>query len=117
MKAVTCPVVLTSASTRADGSIGLRFATPELDAPGKTAFFELLNQNLTMLLQPSANGAESTETHEVKSEFDRKTPGQRLRAVIFVAWKQGEEQGKFEDYYLKRMERIIDAVKNELLPG
>lgn len=114
MKALTCPVILEGASTRADGSLSLRFSTPELAAENKTAFFELLNQNLKMLLQPADN--EPVELHDVKGEFDRKTPSQRLRNCIFIWFKQQGEPGDFEDWYRRRMEDIISQVKRELNP-
>jgi len=114
MKALTCSVILTSASTRADGSLGLRFATPELTAPDKTAFFEILNQNLKMLLQPQEG--EPAELHDVKREFENKTPSMRLRAVLFVAWQQANEPGAFEDFYRAKMEAIITKVKEQLNP-
>lgn len=114
MKAITCDVILTSASTRADGSLGLRFATPELKPDEKTAMFELLNLNLKMLLQP-ADGAPS-ELKEVKGEFDTKTPSQRLRAVLFVLFKQAKVSGEFDDFYKRHMERLITDLKNQLEP-
>jgi len=113
LKAITCPAILTSASTRADGSLGLRFATPELDASSKTAFFELLNKNLKLLIQPESE--EPTNLHEVKGQFDRKTPGQRLRSVLFVRFSQTKETTEtFDDYYLRRMNQIIEAEKKFL---
>lgn len=114
MKAVTCPCILTGAATRSDGSLSLRFATPELEASEKTAFFELLNLNLKMLLQP-ADGVPA-ELKEVKGEFDRKTPSQRLRAVLFILYKQSEGGGDFEDFYLRRMNEIVESVKKQLEP-
>lgn len=113
-KAITCPVILTGAATRSDGSVSLRFSTPELQPEEKTAFFELLNINLKLLLQP-ADGV-PVELKEVKGEFDRKTPGQRLRACLFILYKQSEGGGEFEDFYLRRMSEIIEAVKKQLEP-
>lgn len=114
MKALTCPVILTSASTRADGSLGLRFATPELKPEDKTVMFELLNLNMTMRLDHP--DAVVVDLHEVKSEFEQKTPGQRLRAVLFVWWKQSQEPGEFETFYKHQMEKIIDHIKTKLQP-
>lgn len=113
-KAITCDVALTSASTRADGSLGLRFSTPELNASEKTVFFELLNQNLKMLLQPK--DGEPAELKDVKREFECKTPSQRLRAVLFVAWKQAKEPGEFEDFYRSKMDFYINDIKENLQP-
>lgn len=114
MKAVTCPVILSSASTRSDGSLALRFSTPELEAQEKTAFFELLNQNLKMLLQP-ADGVPA-EFKEVKGQFDRKTPSARLRGVLFVFWKQADGTGDFEDFYRRRIDDVIEMFKKKLDP-
>lgn len=114
-KAITCDTILTGAATRADGSLSLRFSTPELKPDEKTVFFELLNQNLKMLLQP-ADG-EVIELKDVKGEFDTKTPSQRLRATLFVWWKQLKEPGEFEEFYRRRLEAIIDDVKANLQPA
>lgn len=114
MKALSCDVILTGAATRSDGSLGLRLATPELKPDEKTAIFELLNQNLKMLLQPG-DGAPDGLT-DVKGEFDTKTPSQRLRSTIFVWWKQQNEPGEFDDFYRKKMEVLIDFVKDQLKP-
>lgn len=113
-KAVTCPVILTGAATRSDGSLSLRFSTPELKADEKTVFFELQNTNLKMLLQP--DDGEVQELKDVKGEFDTKTPSQRLRNTLFVWWKQLNQPGQFEDFYRRRMETLIDSVKAELTP-
>lgn len=114
MKAITCSVILEGAATRADGSISLRFGTPELEPASKTVFFELLNQNLKMLLQPLES--EPAELHDVKGEFDRKSPGQRLRGCIYHWWDQQGRPGELEDFYRKRMEELINQVKSELNP-
>lgn len=114
LKAISCELILTSASTRADGSLGLRFSTPELSATDKTAFFELLNQNLKAILQPVDTVPD--ELHTVRNELETKTPGQRLRACLFVLWKQGGEQGDYDSFYRRNMERIIEYVKGKLKP-
>jgi hypothetical protein len=114
MKAVTCPCILTGASTRSDGSLSLKFATPELAPDEKTAFFELLNLNLKILLQPA--DSQPAELKEVKGQFDKKTHSQRLRAVLYVFWKQCSEQGEFEEFYRRRMDELIEMFKKKLEP-
>lgn len=114
MKAISCEMIMTSASTRADGSLGLRFSTPELPPADKTAFFEIQNHQLKVLLQPMNDDPETL--HEVKAEFEEKTPSQRLRATIFVWWKQQNEPGEFQVFYKKQMEKLIDFIKTKLSP-
>lgn len=114
MNAITCPVILTRASTRTDGSLGLSFATPELKPDEKVALMELCNKNLKMLLQPIDEPM--TGLKDVKQEFDRKTPSQRLRAVLFVEWQQMGQTGEFEEHYRRKMEYFINSIKNGLNP-
>ena len=115
MQALTCDVILEGCSTRADGSLSVRFSTPELSADEKTVFFELQKHELKMLLQPKSDAPSGLK--DVKGEFDRKTPSLRLRNVLFVEWRQQGEQGDFEDYYRKRIESYIVSVKNHLKPA
>lgn len=112
MKAITCPVILTGCATKADGSLSLRFTTPELKPDEKVAFMELQNLNLKLLLQPDGEQVESLK--DVRGDFEGKTPGQRLRAVLFILWKQEDGEGDFEAFYRKKMESIIEFVKGKL---
>lgn len=114
VKAITCPVILTGAATRSDGSLSLRFSTPELTPDEKVALMEIQNTNLKMLLQP-ADGV-PLELKEVKGQFDKKTPGERLRACLYIFWKQSDGTGEFEEFYRRRMEDIINSVKKKLAP-
>lgn len=113
-KAITCEVQLTGASTRADGSLSLRLATPELSSLEKAAFMELQGINIKMLLQPMTG--EPEELTDVKKEFETKTPSMRLRAVLYVAWEQSGKPGEFEDFYRHKMEFFINDVKKSLNP-
>lgn len=113
-KAITCEVQITGCSTRTDGSLSVRLATPELDVGEKAAFMELQGVNLKMLLQPMQE--EPVELKDVKQEFQNKTPSMRLRACLYVCWAQAEKPGEFEDFYRHKMESIIQEVKKHLQP-
>jgi hypothetical protein len=114
IKALTCHVQVTGVRAKVDGSLGIALATPELSADEKALFMDWMNRDLVMMLQADAAGV--GDVKEIKGEFDRKTPGQRLRAALFVAWQQRGKQGEFDAYYLREMERMIDAVKSTLEP-
>ena len=46
---------------------------------------------------------------------DGKTPSQRLRAVLYVYWKQHKQKDiEFDIFYLKYMNRTIDRIKDKL---
>ena len=108
-------MILTSASTRVDGSLSLRFSSPELRPDEKTAFFELLNVNLKMLLQPV--DGEPVELKEVKGLLDEKTPSQRMRGCLYVLYRQKCPPGKtFDSFYLDNMNRLIEDIKSQLEP-
>jgi len=47
----------------------------------------------------------------------KKTPSQRLRAVLWLLWEERTgniEPEKFEEWYELQIERVIQAVKNKL---
>ena len=114
MKAIHCEVILSSASTRVDGSLGLRFSTPQLTSEEKVALLDLQGINLKMLLQP-LDGPD--ELVSVKGELDVKTPSQRLRSVLFVWFKQTPDpKPSFEEFYRQKMEAMIEHVKSKLEP-
>ena len=114
IKALTCHVQIVGVRAKVDGSLGVSLATPELSATEKTVFMDWMNRDLVMLLQLDQDGAGNIK--EVKGEFDRKTPSQRLRAAMYVWWKQAESARTFDDFYLEYMEKTIDHVKSKLEP-
>jgi hypothetical protein len=48
------------------------------------------------------------------ADFEGKTPSKRLRAVLFVYWKQKGEQGDFEDFYRAKMNELTEYIKTKL---
>jgi hypothetical protein len=106
------PAYLTGFSSRADGSAGIRFTTQELNS----ADFGLLKENLNtfghLLFAPNPITAADIPTEH--AEDKNKTPSKRLRAVIFLLWKQEGEHGDFETYYRVKVEKLIDYVKAKL---
>lgn len=105
---------LTSASTRLDGSLAIRFGSPEMAPAEKTAIFELHGKNVKLLIQPMDGLPD--ELVDVKQEFQTKTPSMRLRAVLYVAWEQAGRPGEWEDFYRHKMEGYITEVKRNLNP-
>lgn len=53
---------------------------------------------------------------EVKVEKGEKSPGQRLRAVLFIAWKQQKRKEDFDIFYKSYMNRVIENIKTKLEP-
>lgn len=110
-KAFSCPVIIGGVSTRSDGGLTVRMTTPELNPEEMAAVFELQNCELKMFLKQ--DGADLSKLTEVKGQFDTKTPSQRLRAVLFILWKETDGTGSFEDFYRRRIDAIIDKIKEK----
>ena len=56
---------------------------------------------------------------KVQFEENEKTPGQRLRGVIFVWWdqtggKDREDKKSFDQFYRETMEKLINWAKDHL---
>lgn len=119
MKAIQTQAIITSFRSRADGSIGFSGVTPELKPTEKTVFFELQNINLHLLITPLDEP--ELEVEQVKGDLNTKTASQRLRAVLYVHFKQLQEvqdpdiPGTFEDFYRQQMEKIIEGYKGKNL--
>ncbi len=106
-------------SSRVDGSVGFAGCTPELTAVEKCALFDLQNKNTRVLIEPQDYAVDSKI--EVKSDTGTKPPSQRLRAVLFVHFRQLTAAGKievttFDQFYAQQMERLINDIKGQLEP-
>lgn len=111
-KAIKTQSVITSLSSKKDRSLGLRVETPELSSEEKIAFMDLQGVNVEMWIKPIDEDAR--DIVEVKNEVDSKTPSQRLRSVLFVLWDSEGRPGEFVDFYTRKMERIINTIKERL---
>jgi len=114
MSAVKLPAIFSGVKSRKDRSYRLEFDTCELGADA-AKLLEIHGSECWLLIAPD-DSLDSVEVPKAKpdSGTNQKTPGQRLRAVLFVLWQQVGKPGDFEDYYRQRLERIIDQFKAKL---
>jgi hypothetical protein len=100
-----------------DGSIAVQLVTPEISGSKAGELFDLRKKIAYCYISPRT--IESNEIKMVNAldpELKGKTPGQRLRAVLFRAWEQSPEGYKdSESYYMAKMESFINGVKAELV--
>lgn len=119
MRAIESDMIMTGASTRSDGSLSIRLSTPELMPEEKTAIFELQNRNLKILIQPSDEPIE--RLIEVKGSLGLKTASQRMRAVLYLEWRQKSDRHEsdvlFPEYYEREMSKMIERRKANLDPA
>jgi hypothetical protein len=112
--AIQISVTLDSANRRKDRSVSIRFSsTLEL---GTADFAELdrLTPSTGWLLF-SQNEFDEGDIPADDAPDDGKRPSQRLRAVLFIWWRQNTDQSEpFQRFYERWMEKRINSIKEEL---
>lgn len=69
-----------------------------------------------MIYVPNGADPASVQLPKEPAYSEAKKPSQRLRAVLFVAWKQNTDQTEdFDAYYRRRMEALINHIKQSEL--
>lgn len=115
MKALTTPAILTRFSSRVDGSLSFGGITPELTTAEKVALMDLHNKNVVILIQLTDDSAPE-EMIRVKGGLEIKSPGRRLRDVLFVLYRQQNPlDTTFENFYSSYLERLISSVKEKIV--
>ena len=95
-----------------DKTMNLRFNTDESSSE-ELAIWDGF-AGMTGYLAFSLDNIQEEDIPVEDTEFQTKTPSQRLRGVLFVKWTQEGEKGVFQDYYNTEMEKIINHYKNKL---
>lgn len=96
-----------------DGGVSLRFHTNEISKADKVTLMDFY-QSFGWLMFAANEFQESEIPKSGAKPETGQSPSQRLRAVLFIKWKQQGGNGDFEAYYKQQMERFIDAVKAAL---
>lgn len=109
-------MLVTSLSTKVDGSIKVSLETRELSAADSATLFELRGAEAWAIISESELKDEDVKlpTERPDPAVGTKTPSQRLRAVLYRLWEQGKGGTDFESFYRVRMEQIIDQLKGKL---
>lgn len=112
MTTIQIPATLDAANRRKDRSVSLRLTSMQELSNQEFAVIDTLHgANGWMLFAPEAFQEEDIPQESPPSSG--KTPSQRLRAALFVLWEQTNPGNDFDTFYRQRMERIIEAVKQE----
>lgn len=112
MKVIKTDAIINGIRSKVDRSLGITLSTPELTTEERAEFMNLQGVNLHVLFEPA--DSVPAEVYEVKKELNQKTQGQRIRAVLFILWKQEGEPGEFEDYYRNKTEQYIEFLKGKI---
>ena len=113
MKTLKVLIQITSVRAKVDGSLGLGLCTPELSSDEKVAFMELLNANVNATFQPIDEP--KAEEINIKKDINSKSQSERIRAIIYILYKQDKSDLTFENYYKNQTEKIIDWLKLKII--
>ncbi len=113
MKAITIYGMITSITSKKDGSAKLTFDTNEIAGEQAAILWELKGKEGYCNFSPT--GSTEIEIPEKAPEFKGdKTPSQRLRGVLYRIWEQNEKTDDWEIWYRRKMENIIETLKEKL---
>ena len=109
---IKLPATFMRFGSKSDGSASLSFCTQELQAEDFVAFKNAQNQFGWLVFQE--NDINARDIPSEQAEDKQKTPSKRMRATLFVLWKQQGSQGDFEVYYREKVEKYIEFIKSKL---
>ena len=110
------PATIEAIKSRVDGTWSLLIGTQEL-AEEQARILLRLNRKLGWILFKESQMEESDLINipDAVPEFKGdKTPGQRLRAVLYLLWKQNPKEKTFDEFYKQQMEKLISWAKEKL---
>lgn len=100
-----------------DGGFSLGFHTTELTENQKLVMMSLFGKYGTIAFREAEIFFDPKDIPKAGASDEQKTPSQRLRAVIYAV-SQNEDTPvpaeKFDEYYRKEMERLINYEKHKL---
>jgi hypothetical protein len=112
---ITLPAVLNPISRRKDKSVKLSLETRELSPEETLTLMAMEGAEMWLALAPNA---EQIEIPEEPAELEGKTISQRIKAALYVLYKQETEKdayvGVFNNFYQEHGEKIIEYIKRKL---
>lgn len=120
MKTYQIPAGLDGYRSCVNKTMKLTFETSELSPENMANIHYSLYKVGWLCFAPDPFRTEELEEiDKLKVDFEdlQKSPAQRLRAVLFVLWKQNPEGYKTSnDHYISKMETIIEHFKTKIEP-
>lgn len=111
LKSIVTQAVIEGIRAKKDRSLGLSISTPELNIQEKAIFFELQGLNIDLKITPRE---EVVEEQIIEKDLNQKSQSQRIRAILFLLFKQNNEGLDFDIYYKQKTERIIEHLKSKI---
>lgn len=114
MSKFSVPATIKRIGTLADGGVSLSVHTQELSKKEKVEIMEFDNSFGWLLFAENQLSEEDIPKEQLSAD-EEKSPSKRLRASLFVLWKQQGKEGDFEAFYRRNMEKAIESVKAKLV--
>lgn len=97
-----------------EGGLSLSFHSQELSKEEMVSVMQFYQSFGYLLFSPEQLGEEDIPKEKLSAD-EEKSPSKRLRSTLFVLWKQKGEEGDFEAFYRRSMEKFIEAIKTQLV--
>jgi hypothetical protein len=111
---IQVPVLIAGLATKVDGSIKITLETQELTPQASADLFGLRGAMAWAVIAADEMKEVTLPSERPDASIGQKTPGQRLRAVMYRLWEQTGSGVDFESFYRLRMESIIEQLKGKL---
>jgi hypothetical protein len=111
-KPFQAPAILNVGAPTKDGGMRGRFETNKLLDEEKLNLLSYDGKFGYIMFSP--NQFTLDDLPKEQAEDKNKTPSKRLRASLFILWKQNGEVGDFETFYRERMEKLIKFIQEKL---
>lgn len=111
MNAIHTQLEINRVTIKKDDSVSFSATTPALTDDQLAAFRQMSKLLVNAIFEPQEG---SSGVLKITEPLTGKSPSARLRAVLFILWKQRNIQDDFELYYKIQMEKVIDRVKDML---
>lgn len=113
------PVIIEGIGTRADRTLKITLGTQELTPQDAGQLFSLhQSAAYVMIKEEMFNSAERDLLEKIeadKTEYNGKSPSQRLRSVLYRVYETDPQSfNDFTRYYEYQMERLITHFKNKI---
>lgn len=110
---VQVPAQIVDFKPKADRSWRLTFGTRELSGEEVKVLADNFQGEGWLVFSPNGEIAPDDVPLEL-ADAGVKSPAQRLRAVIYLLWKQKGSKGDFESYYRTSMEKLVEYISVQL---
>jgi len=115
MKKIQIPATIEKIATRVDNTISISVSTQELPPEGSAELFALKGKLGWMLFSENKMDEIDVPKEQAPEFKSDKSSSQRLRAVLYIYWKDCTSKTKtFDTFYKEWMELKINEIKDNL---